>query len=211
MKQEWVITIGREFCSGGAEIAHRLSEVLEIPYYDKNIIDHTAELLDLSTDVVREHDEKPAHFWDVSGYQYSNLWYSDDPSLLLPLSYRIADAQFKLIRAAATKGPCVIVGRCADYALKDRTNVLDVFIRAELQARIGRAVRLYDIEESEAKKLIQKTDKIRKNYYENYTHRGWGDSSHYEMVLDSGRLGTEVIVQMIQNFVENTSPSVQPL
>jgi len=205
MENSWIITVGRAFCSGGAEIAHKVAAFLDVPYYDKNIIDQTAEILKMSTEVVKEHDEKPVRFWNVSGYQYNNLWYSEDPSLLLPLSYRVADAQFKLIREAAQKGPCVIVGRAAGYALKERQNVLRVFIYADLEERIARAVRLYNISPAEAKKLIVRTDKIRRNYYENYTQQGWDDPKSYDLMVNSGKLGTEDAAKLIASFVQNAS------
>ena len=207
MKNGWVITIGRKFCSGGAEIARKIAQNLEIPYYDKEIIDRTAGLLNISSDVVKEHDEKPAPFWNISGYQYNTLWYAEDPSLLLPLSYRIADAQFHVIREAANTGPCVIVGRAADYTLKNRTNVLSVFIYADLEVRIERAVRLYQITASEAKKLILHTDRIRRNYYENYTQQKWGAVENYHLMIDSGKLGTDAASSLIAYYAKNFLPT----
>ena len=114
MKNNWVITIGREFCSGGAETAHKLSKLLDIPYYDKEIIDEAVKTTQLAEDVVAHHDERPVGYADVGGYQYGGLWYTNDPSLLLPVGMRVADAQFEVIRRTASQGPCVIVGRCAD-------------------------------------------------------------------------------------------------
>lgn len=206
MKEQWIITIGREFCSGGAEIAHKLSAYFGIPYYDKQMIDHTAALLDLNEETVRRHDEKPMGFWEASGYQYSNLWYSGDPSLLLPLSCRVAEAQFDMIRKMADEGPGIFVGRCADYVLRDRMHVLNVFIHAPLEDRIARAMRLYQLDRTSAKKLIVRTDKIRKSYYNNYTHRAWGHARNYDLFINSGRLGTQGAADLIAAFVESHAP-----
>ena len=210
MKEEWVITIGREFCSGGAEIAHKLSEHFGIPYHDKQMIDHTAAMLDLSEETVRRHDEKPMGFWEASGYQYNNLWYSGDPSLLLPLSCRIAEAQFNMIAKMANEGPCIFVGRCADYVLRDRKNVLNIFIYAPMDDRIARAMHLYQLDRTAAKKLIVRTDKIRRSYYNNYTHRSWGNARHYDLFLNSGKLGTQGAADLIAAFAETHSPSDTP-
>ena len=92
MKNNWVITIGREFCSGGAETAHKLSKLLDIPYYDKEIIDEAVKTTQLAEDVVAHHDERPVGYADVGGYQYGGLWYTDDPSLLLPVGMRVAES-----------------------------------------------------------------------------------------------------------------------
>jgi cytidylate kinase len=203
MNNKWVITIGREFCSGGAETGHKVAEILGISYHDKIIIDETAERLHLSPTVVKQHDEKPAGVWTIPGFQYGNHWYMDDPSLVLPLSLQIADTQFNTIRRFANDGPCVVVGRCADYVLRSRPNVLNVFIRADLGKRIERAMRLYGIEVSDAKKLIKRTDKIRANYYESHTNQKWGSPANYQLVLDTGRIGVNTAADIITAAVES--------
>lgn len=197
MNNKWVITIGREFCSGGAETGHRLAEILGIAYHDKKIIDETAERLHLSPAVVEHHDERPAGLFSMPGFQYGSHWYMDDPSLVLPLSLQIADTQFKTIKSLANEGPCVIVGRCADYVLRSRPNVLNVFIRADLGKRIERAMRLYGLEASDAKKLIKRTDKIRANYYESHTNQKWGSAASYNMLIDTGRTGVATAAETI--------------
>jgi cytidylate kinase len=206
MKTKWVITIGREFCSGGGDTAHKLSQLLDIPYYDKAIIDEAVEDTRLSTEIVTRHDERPVAYGDIGGYQYGGLWYSDDPSLMLPLGMRIADAQFEVIRRAASRGPCVVVGRCADYALEEQDNVLNVFIRADLSKRIEKAMRLFNLSESEAKKLIRKTDKIRSSYYRYYTQRIWGDAANYDLVIDAGKLGVDRTAQLIADLATQWQP-----
>ena len=93
---------------------------------------------------------------------------------MLPVGMRVAEAQFEVIRKAANRGPCVVVGRCADYALEDRNNVLNVFIRASMEFRVKRAMELFKLVGGDARKLIRKTDKIRANYYRYYTQQIWG-------------------------------------
>lgn len=206
MKTKWVITIGREFCSGGAQTAHKVAELLDIPYYDKAIIDETVEATRFTPEIVAHHDERPVGYTDMGGYQYGGMWYTNDPSLMLPVGMQVADAQFDVIRRAASRGPCVVVGRCADYALEERNNVLDVFIRADLECRVRRAMELYSLVEGDARKLIRKTDKIRANYYRYYTQRTWGAPENYDLMIDAGRLGAEAAAEMIASFAQRVQP-----
>lgn len=202
MDKNFIITIGRQFCSGGAEIGHKVSKYLEIPYYDKEILDEAAGILKMDAEDVKKHDEKPPRLWDYPGYQYANYWYTDDPSLMLPVSIRIAEAQFSAINKFADNGNCVIMGRCADFVLADRPNVISVFIKADIASRIQRAVRLYNITPEEAKKLIKKTDKIRADYYDSHTSQVWGRAEYYDLVIDSGKFGTDLSARLICECVE---------
>ncbi len=203
MKTSCIITVGREFCSGGAETARKAAQLLEIPYYDKAIIDETVEATNLTEEVVTHHDERPVSYADLGGFQYGALWYNDDPSLMLPVGMRIADAQFNVIRNVAERGPGVIVGRCADYALKEHTNVLRVYIRADVELRVERAMRLYHLLEGDARKLVRKTDKIRSNYYRYYTQKDWGKMENYDLILDTGRIGIDAAAKTIAALAES--------
>lgn len=202
MDKKFVITIGRQFCSGGAEIGHKVAKYLEVPYYDKEIIDEAAGILNMDAEDVKKHDEKPPRLWDYPGYQYANYWYSEDPSLMLPMSIRIAEAQFSAINRFADKGNCVIMGRCADFVLSDRPETISVFIKADISQRIQRAVRLYNVSEDEAKKLIKKTDKIRADYYDSHTSQVWGRAEYYDIVIDSGKFGTDLSARLICECIE---------
>lgn len=202
MKNNWIITIGRQFCSGGAEIGQKVAEYFSIPYYDKAIIDRTAEVLNIDPYLVEKHDEHPTSLWDIPGYQYGNLWYNADPTLTLPLSVKIAETQFNTIREYAKQGSCVIVGRCADYVLRNNKSTVNIFIRADIDKRTDRARKLYKLNEPEAKKLIKKTDRIRANYYSNHTHDEWGTSENYDLILDSNKLGIETCVKIIIKTIE---------
>lgn len=196
-KPSYIITVGREFCSGGAEIAQKLAEKLGIAYYDKNIIDHTAEVLKISTESVAEQEEKPAAYSAMLGYQYHMGIYHYDPSLMLPMSMRVADAQFSLVKQYAKQGSCVIVGRCANEILRDYENVISVFIHADPTFRLNRARHLYQLREKEARKLLRRTDKIRSSYYRYYAHGNWGSCKTYSLCLDSSVLGIEGCVQAV--------------
>lgn len=202
MKNKWVITIGREYCSGGAETARILAEKMNIPYYDRDLIDHAVAKTNLSLEQVLANEERPdGKFMDP----YGKKIYRDDPSLSLPAHARIYDAQCDAVRKFAGEGPCVIVGRCADYVLGECSRVIDVvnvFIRADKNKRIARAMRLYGISAVEAEKQIQNTDRIRAKYYKAHTNREWGDPNNYDLIIDTGIFGTEGAANLIEAAVK---------
>lgn len=195
-----IITIGREFCSGGADIGHKIAEELGIPCYDKSILDKIADDLQMDKEIVKKYDERQNSIWrNVPGYQYGFSWYASDPTLSMPISERIANAQFNKIKELAEAGSCVIIGRCADYVLRERDDVINVFIRADLDKRIQRCMRNYNLDEYDAGKLIKRTDKIRASYYEAHTDSDWGNHDRIDFTVDSGRLGIEPTCGFIIN------------
>lgn len=213
MKKAWVITLGREFCSGGAEVAHKIAERMGIPYYDRDLIDHVVKNTNLTREEVIESEEKPAS--SRRGFLYSGLWYREDPSLVLPVHTRIYEAQCDAIRRMAGEGPCVIVGRCADYVLGECSQVvetLSVFIHADMEKRVARCMRMYELGESEARKLIQKTDRIRAKYYTAHTGREWADPGNYDLMIDTGDFGTDgaaaVIEAAVKELLEHERPEL---
>ena len=202
MKKSWAITIGREFCSGGTEVARKVAERLSVPYYDLDLIDHAIEKTNLNRETVLEYEEKPESFWKAD--PYGSKIYRDDPSLVLPVHTRIFEAQCEAIRQYAGEGPAVFVGRCSDYVLDECNHVIDVisvFIRADLDLRVKRCMRLNNLSESEAKKLILKTDKTRAKYYKAHTGRDWGAIDNYTLIVDTGEFGTDGAAVMIEAAV----------
>ncbi len=196
MKKNTIITIGRQFCSGGSEIGKKLSDKLEIPYYDKAIMEHAAEEHGFSEEYVKEFEEKHSNsfLYSLSAYSYENSVAGNatvSPSLQIVLS------QFEFIREAAAKGPCVIIGRCADYVLKNNPNVLNVFIYADLDDRIKETMRRYSIPENTASKMLRRTEKLRANYYNFYTDRKWGDMNNFHMALNTSYFSIDDAVEMI--------------
>lgn len=203
MKYVKVITIGREFCSGGADIGHLIADHFGIPCYNKTILDKSAEELHFDKSLVEKYDERSHSIWrGMTGYQYGYSWYAGDPSLMQPINESIANAQFSAIRRFAEEGPCVLIGRCADYVLRERDDVFNVFIHADLEKRVARGKRQYDLSEDDALKLIRKTDKIRASYYESHTDQKWGASGNFDLIVDSGRLGLEPAAELIIRAVE---------
>ena len=203
MANHTVITIGRQYGSGGHDIGMKLAEELQIPCYDKELVARAAKDSGLCEELFENHDEKPTNsfLYSLVMDTYST-GYSSSAFTEMPLNHKVFLAQFDTIKKIAQEGPCVIVGRCADYALADFPNVVNVFLHADLQSRIVRIARRRDLTDAKAKDLIQKTDKRRASYYNYYTSKKWGDASSYNLSLDSGELGIDGCVQLIKAAVE---------
>ena len=178
-----IITISREFGSGGHFIGEEVAKKLGIAYYDKNIINEIAEKSGLSPEYIQENAElspKKGLFAyafagrDVTGKSVEDLVY---------------EAQRKVILELAEKEPCVIIGRNADYILKDRDDVMNVFIHGDTQEKIQRITRLYKVEEQKAVKMMVDIDKRRMANYNFYTDQKWGKASNYTLCLNSSKLG----------------------
>ena len=161
MDERTVITIGREFGSGGHEIGMKLAEKLGIKCYDKELLELAAKESGLCEELFASQDEKPTNSFlyslvmDTYSLGYTNSYVD------MPINHKVFLAQFDAIKKLAERESCVIVGRCADYALEEFDNVLSVFIHADMDARIRRIARIYDLTDAKAKDLIKKTDKRR--------------------------------------------------
>ena len=189
-----VITIGREFGSGGREIGIKLSEKLNIPFYDKELILHTAEKTNLEHSIVEKYDEK--HSFPT--FSSSNIF----DIYQMPMSDRIYIAQSDVIRDLASKESCIIVGRCADFILDENPDVFKVFITAPIKDKIERKREvLPGKSDSEIEAHINKIDKKRAKYYTYYTDRTWGKASTYNLCIDSSVLGIDGTVDLIIDAV----------
>ena len=120
----------------------------------------------------------------------------------MPLNHKVFLAQFDAIKKIAEEGPCVLVGRCADYALEERDDVLSVFIHADLEDRIKNVAKLNELTDNKAKDLIHKTDKRRASYYNYYTNKKWGDAESYDICMNSSKFGVDGCVKAIKDFLE---------
>lgn len=199
-----IYTIGREFGSGGREVGEKLAAKLGIKLYDKELLQQAAKDSGFCEEIFENHDEKPTNsfLYSLVMDTYSVSGYSAAPFLDMPLNHKVFLAQFETIKKIAEKESCVIVGRCADYALSDNPNCINVFIHADLDVRIKNVSRNLNITENKARDIINKTDKQRASYYNYYTSKKWGDSKSYNLSLDAGKLGTDNCVEMILNFRE---------
>ena len=202
-KTNTIITIGRQFGSGGREIGYMVAEKLGIKLYDKEMLQRAAQDSGICEELFESHDEKPSNSFlyslvmDTYSMGYSGSTYND-----MPINHKIFLAQFDAIKKIANEGPCILVGRCADYALEGYPNLLSVFIHADLDARIKRIAKKYDLTDAKAKDLIIKTNKKRASYYNYYTDKRWGDADSYDVCLDSSVLGLEGTAEAIIKLIE---------
>ena len=199
-----IYTIGREFGSGGREVGEKLAAKLGIKLYDKELLQQAAKDSGFCEEIFENHDEKPTNsfLYSLVMDTYSVSGYSAAPFLDMPLNHKVFLAQFETIKKIAEKESCVIVGRCADYALSDNPDCINIFIHADLDVRIKNVSRILNITENKARDIINKTDKQRASYYNYYTSKKWGDSKSYNLSLDAGKLGTDNCVEMILKFRE---------
>ena len=202
-KTNTIITIGREYGSAGRQIGYKVAEDLGIKLYDREMLERAAKESGICEELFETHDEKPTNSFlyslvmDSYSFGYPSSSYTD-----MPINHKIFLAQFDTIRKIASEGPCILVGRCADYALEEFDNVLSVFIHADMDARIRRIARIYDLTDAKAKDMIRKTDKQRSSYYNYYTNKRWGDANSYQFCLDSSKLGIEGTVDAILKLIE---------
>ena len=179
-----IITIGREYGSGGREIGRLVAQKLGIPFYDKEILTRAAEESGLCHELFEHHDEKASVGGMITGTGSGVHVGAANVGLQMPLNQRVFLAQFDAIsKIAAEEGSCVIVGRCADYVLKDLPHVTHVFIFASTEKRIERIMRVENVNRDKARDLIKKTDKQRKNYYNFFADGNWGLRSNYDLMI----------------------------
>ena len=196
-----IITVGREFGSGGRELARRLAENLGIEYYDRQIITDIAEHTDLSEEYVRKIiDKTPHHLYPITVGR--TISYVDD--YMFEKVQSVYQAQSEIIRNLAEKTDCVFVGRCADYILKDY-KPFRVFVYADLQSRINRCLNRKGntLTEKEIKKMIKQIDKNRASYYSYYTCEKWGDKLNYDLCINTTDLVIKDIVPMVAKIFKD--------
>ncbi|MBR5228206.1 MAG: cytidylate kinase-like family protein [Firmicutes bacterium] len=186
-----IITISREFGSGGRTVGRMVAEKLGIPFYDKEIIEKAAEETGFTESFISEHGEHSA-YKNIFAYSFIGRTFDG-----MSADDYIWSIQRKIIRDLAEKGPCVIVGRCADYILQDRDDCLHAFIHADIASRAKRIVEKYGETSDSPEKRLADKDKKRRNNYKYYTDREWGMSQNYDISLDSSTLGLERCADII--------------
>lgn len=190
-----IITIGREHGSDGHSIARRLAQELNIISYSKEIVDEAAKNSQFSRDVLSSFDEKRVSTFIEPTAHFMGMYGS------FGLSMQAANAQFSAIRAIADKGDCIFIGRCADYVLRNRDDLVSVFIIGDLDKRIANIAKRQGISEDQAKKLIRNVDKDRASYYKYYTDQIWGECENYDLCINSTDIGVEGAVNVIKAFI----------
>lgn len=197
-----IITIARQTGSGGHEIGERLAERLNIPFHDRNIIDKALKELNLTEDDIESVDENVfRHLHNVLLTGYNRFYGFDTPYYMAEygdsLNEQTYKIQAKYIKELAEHGACVIVGRCADYLLRKRDDVLRVFICADENDRIERMMKVRDMNRERASHVVKTTDKDRKTYYEFHTERKWAAGENYDLILNVSRLGMDTVIEII--------------
>lgn len=200
-----IITIGRQFGSGGREIGQKLAENFGIKYYDKELLSRVAKESGFCEDMIQNHDERPTNSFlynlvmDTYSFGYNSSFVD------MPISHKVFLAQFDTIKKIASEGPCVIVGRCADYALQDYQNCLNIFIHSDEKFKVKYIMNRFDdiATEQKAIDMMNKKDKQRQSYYNYYTSKKWGRADNYDLSINSSILGIDGTVKLITQFVED--------
>ena len=191
-----IITISRAFGSGGRSIGKEVAQRLGIPFYDKELVEAVAKESGFHADFIEEAGE----YAPVTSSFLFSIAVSPNPMSMMH-TMSMADQLFvyqtNVIRSLADKGPCVIVGRCADYILRDRPDALHVFIHADMAHRAERIVRLYGETKQSPEKRLNDKDSKRKIYYKHYTNRNWGEAQNYHLCLNSGLIGVDKCADII--------------
>ncbi|SEF47134.1 Cytidylate kinase [Butyrivibrio sp. Su6] len=206
MYMNTIITIGRQFGSGGREIGEMVADHFGIKCYDKELLSRAAKESGFCEEMIQNHDERPTNSFlynlvmDTYSFGYNSSSFVD-----MPISHKVFLAQFDTIKKIAQEGPCVIVGRCADYALSDFPNVLNLFITADEECKIKRIKeRFEDITtDDKAREMMNKKDKQRQSYYNYYSSKKWGRADSYDLCINSSILGIDGTVKFITQYIDD--------
>lgn len=205
-----VVTIGRQFGSAGREIGKKVAEYFDITFYDRDLLTRAAKESGFCEEMIQNHDERPTNSFlynlvmDTYSFGYNNSSFVD-----MPISHKVFLAQFDTIKKIADEGPCVIVGRCADYALADRSNVVDIFIYGNEACKIKRIMEKYELSESKARDMIIKKDKQRQSYYNYYSSKKWGRADSYDLCINSSVLGVDGTAKLIVQYIEDFEKEIE--
>lgn len=197
-----IITISRQYASGGREVAEKLAKEYNIPFYDRELIARATKESGFAETAFDNLETKATNSFlysiamGLNAYSSSEIGYTH-----LSLDDRIYIAQSNVIRKIADEGPCVIVGRCADYILKERDDVINVFIWSSMPFRIKRAVMRDGIEEKDAEEIIIRMDKRRSNYYNYHAAEKWGSVTNYHLSIQNDFKGVDKTVEIIKSFI----------
>lgn len=198
-----VITISREYGSAGHSIGEMAAQRLGIPFYDSAILDHVAEQSGFTKEIIAEQGEYVERHKLWSGFSFTGGIYFEDPQDQI---FRI---QCEMVRRLASEGPCVIVGRCADYILKGHCDILNVFIHSDYPYREKRLREVYHETPEDMRKYLKQRDRNRATYYKYYTDHEWGDFRNYNLDLDSGYLGLEQCVDIIVSAAQRRAAETE--
>ena len=197
-----IITIGRQFGSGGRDVGEKVAEYFNIPFYDKELVELAAQKSNISKEALKEVDEHATNsfLYSLASGNYSMRGINAPIYYEMPINEKLFIAQADVIKEVAKRGSCVIVGRCADYVLEnENVDVLSVFVYGSVDYRAKRVMSALDITQAKAKDKVLKTDKQRRTYYDYYTSKNWGVMSNYDLCIDAEKFGIEETANMIIN------------
>lgn len=186
------------------EIGEKVAEYFNIPCYDKELLTRAAKESGFCEEMIKNHDERPTNSFlynlvmDTYSFGYNASSFVD-----MPISHKVFLAQFDTIKKMASEGPCVIVGRCADYALSEFKNSIHLFIYGDEKAKTKRIMEKYELTEAKARDMIIKKDKQRQSYYNYYSSKKWGRADSYDLCINSSILGVEGTVKLIIQYIED--------
>lgn len=202
MAMNKIITISRQYGSGGREIGERLAKELDIPFYDNEIITRAAKQSGFAEAAFQRAEQKATNSLLYSIAMGLNSYGNQEFGFsTLSIDDQIYLAQSEVIHKMADEGPCVMVGRCADYLLRERKNVVNVFIWASLESRVKRAIEVYEMPVHKAAEQILKIDKRRANYYNYHANEKWGRADNYHLCIQSDFVGIDGSVDLLRNFI----------
>lgn len=196
-----IIAIGREYGSGGHDVGKLVAKKLGVPFYDKEILTLAAKESGICEELFENHDEKAIPSYLFSFMPSMGEFPTTEPAEM-PLDHRIFMAQFEAITKLAMQGPCVIVGRCADYVLKGQPNLVSVFLYAELNARIERIMQVEHLPFDQAKDRVRKVNKQRQEYYNFFADGNWGHRSNYHLMLNTTGISMDTAAETIITYVK---------
>ena len=191
-----IITISRQFGSGGREIGKLLADRLDIPFYDKELIELASKESGIDERIFKSEGEETGRFYQVLGAIGYALGSPAGGIYEYSINDQLYLVQANIIEQLANEGPCVIVGRCADYVLADREDVLNIYLCADMDERLRRVIDEYHVEDAD-EAMLCKVDKRRSNYYQYYTDRVWGKAENYDLCINTGKFDTDAIIGMI--------------
>lgn len=192
-----IITIGRQYGSGGREIGHTLGKVLNIPVYDKELLDLASEKSGMSREYLEKLDEQGTASFFQSLVFNATLIGNVATNYYIPMNDQLFILQSEMIVELATKSDCIIIGRCADDVLKDKFKLIKVFITGNLECRIKKVMERHNKTCEEAKQEVAKIDKKRASYYDYYTRQSWQNISNYDISLNSSKFSINEIVDIL--------------
>lgn len=203
MSKKTIITIGRQFGSGGHAVGEKLSKQLGIPFYDKELIAMAAKESGYSEKLFEDVDEKPTNSFLYSLAMGSYIMGNSlSGAVDMPLNDKLFVIQSNIMQKIAAEGSCIIVGRCADYVLKEEHDCVNVFIHADMEIRVKAIAKAFQVTDAKAEDMIIKTEKTRASYYNYFANTHWGKVDNYHLTIDTGLIGVDNTVALIKSFVE---------